>query len=103
MNRKYKFRGKEYYPLTNEDGKEWRYGSLLEFTNEVDGSITAIVDEYGCSTEVHYKSVGQYTELTDKNDVEIYGGDIYKIYSDEFEEDILYKVVLFKEAMSSKV
>lgn len=55
---------------------------MIQFNNEIDGQIIAIVDEYGNSTEVHYKTICQYTGLKDKNGVKIFQGDILNSKND---------------------
>ena len=60
-----KFRGKRL------DNGEWIYGDLNHF---VDGVY--ISNGCGCDTQVDPDTVGMNTGLNDKNNKEIYGGDI---------------------------
>lgn len=57
--------------------KEWVFGDLFQH-----GEQRFIMAE-GRNTEVDPESVGQFTGLTDKNDVKIFEGDIVHLYGDK--------------------
>ena len=79
------FRGKA---VNREDGfnyrsnyknGDWVYGLITKNYNEKYDLATEMTNERGISgIEVDYKTIGQFTGLSDENDVKIFEGDIVK-------------------------
>lgn len=77
MNNKPLFRGKR------KDNKEWIYGGIYyqkkdEMKDEAVYIITGSLSDIACAVEVIPETVGQCTELKDKNGKLIFEGDIIR-------------------------
>ena len=87
-----KFRGKSI------DGKEWLYGDLVSSADKKRTAILVNDKESYDECEVDPETVGQFTELYDCNEKEIYEGDILKwsngrMYVVKFWEGMFYASV----------
>ena len=73
MNREINFRGKTL------EGNKWLYGNIQIPTPPFDKYLMDDKDFYNWQKEVDKDTVGQFTGLVDKNKVNIFHGDIFKI------------------------
>ena len=64
------FRGKR------TDTGEWVIGQLARYNSRLD--VANMVDEHEMLVPVHTKTVGQFTELSDRNGTKVFDGDILK-------------------------
>ena len=90
-----KFRGMSVEAFNEE---EWKYGYLIEDEGYsfIINKVIEANEQYitiGSWCPVNPETLGQSTGLFDKNDKEIFEGDIVKMYKDVYSEPTYYEIV----------
>lgn len=81
---------------TNYKNGDWIYGLIERIYDERFPNIpSTMIDQYGVSNiDVDYKTISEYTGLTDKKGKKIFEGDIVKCYDKNVDESF-FAIIMF--------